>query len=249
MTLRPQPPHGTDPLKEFAVILAAAGKSSRFGDLFKKKVYVNVGAKPLWMFAAEAFSRRPDVGQLILVIAPDDKELFNEKYAGNAAMLGFQTVVGGTERADSVLNGLREVRDDMPFVAIHDAARPCLADAWIDSVFATARQSGAAILATPCHSTLKRVDPDGRIIETVSRKGLWLAQTPQVFRTKLLRDAYLAHPRPSDATDEASLVEALGQSVSVVEGSPMNIKVTTKADLKFAEQALKILPKSNPFPF
>ncbi len=236
-------------VKEFAVILAAAGKSSRFGDPFNKKVFASIGLKPLWMFAAEALSKRSDVAQLILVIAPDDKELFREKYAGNAAMLGFQTVVGGTERADSVLNGLREVREDVPFVAIHDAARPCIADKWIDPVFATAKRTGAAILATPCHSTLKRVNGDGVIVETIPRQSLWLAQTPQVFRTQLLRDAYKAHPNASSATDEASIVEAFGHPVSVVEGSPLNIKVTTKADLKFVEQALKAMPKASPFPF
>jgi 2-C-methyl-D-erythritol 4-phosphate cytidylyltransferase len=236
-------------VKEFAVILAAAGKSSRFGDPFNKKVFANIGLKPLWMFAAETLSKRDDVGQLILLISPEDKDLFREKYAGNAAMLGFQTVIGGNERADSVLNGLREVREDLPFVAIHDAARPCLANAWLDAVFATAKRTGAAILATPCHSTLKRVDSQGKITETVSRESLWLAQTPQVFRTQLLRDAYQAHPQPSKATDEASIVEAFGHPVNVVEGSPLNIKVTTKADLKFAEQALKVLPKANPFPF
>lgn len=236
-------------MKEFAVILAAAGKSSRFGDPFNKKVFANIGLKPLWMFAAETLSKRDDVGQLILLISPEDKDLFREKYAGNAAMLGFQTVIGGNERADSVLNGLREVREDLPFVAIHDAARPCLANAWLDSVFATAKRTGAAILATPCHSTLKRVNGQGKITETVSRESLWLAQTPQVFRTQLLRDAYQAHPQPSKATDEASIVEAFGHPVNVVEGSPLNIKVTSKADLKFAEQALKVLPKANPFPF
>ncbi len=236
-------------MKEFAVILAAAGKSSRFGDPFNKKVFANIGLKPLWMFAAETLSKRDDVGQLILVISSDDKDLFREKYAGSAAMLGFQIVVGGSERADSVLNGLRHVRDDLPFVATHDAARPCLANAWLDAVFAAAKRTGAAILATPCHSTLKRVDGQGKIIETVSRQALWLAQTPQVFRTQLLSDAYRAHPQPSAATDEASIVEAFGHPVTVVEGSPLNIKVTTQADLKFAEQALKVLPKANPFPF
>ncbi len=236
-------------MPHFAVILAAAGKSSRFGDPFKKKVYANIGVKPLWMFAAEAFSKRSDVRQLILVIAPEDKELFNEKFAGNAAMLGIQTVVGGSHRAASVRNGLTAVADDNELVAIHDAARPCLADAWIDAVFTAASQSGAAILATPCHATLKRVDDARHITETVNRDRLWLAQTPQVFRTRLLQDAYAACPDPSSATDEASLVEALGHPVQVIEGSPLNVKVTTQADLRFAEQALKVIPKPKPFPF
>lgn len=236
-------------MSQFAVVLAAAGQSRRFKDPHTKKVFAALSSKPLWMYAAEAFSKRDDVTQIVIVISPEDKEVFNEKFAGNAAMLGIQAVLGGQERADSVLNGLREVRDDIPMVAIHDAARPCLADSWIDSVFSVAARSGAAILATPCSSTLKRVDESDTISETVPRDHLWLAQTPQVFRTSLLKEAYAAHPNPSRATDEASIVEASGHPVQVVTGSPLNIKVTTKADLKFAELALKAVPRSNPFPF
>ena len=236
-------------MSQFAVILAAAGKSSRFGDPLQKKVFATIATKPLWMFSAEAFSRRDDVGQILLVIAPEDRQLFNEKFAGHAAMLGLQTVLGGTERADSVRNALKEIRPEMEWVAIHDAARPCIADSLISIVFGAARSSGAAIPAMPCHATLKRVDQNHQIVETVSREGLWLAQTPQCFRTQLLRDCYNSSPNASSATDEASLVEACGHQVRVVEGSPLNIKVTTKSDLKFAELALKALPKSNPFPF
>ncbi len=236
-------------MSQFAVILAAAGKSSRFQDSYRKKVFAAVGSKPMWMYAAEAFSKRSDVVQIILVIAPEDRDLFNEKFAGNAAMLGVQAVLGGAQRADSVRNGLDEVRADVPMVAIHDAARPCIAETWIDAVFQAASKSDAAILATPCNATLKRVDPDHTISETVPRERLWLAQTPQVFKSSLLRSAYEQHPNPSAATDEASIVEAAGHRVRVVEGSPLNIKVTTKADMKFAELALKALPKPNPFPF
>jgi 2-C-methyl-D-erythritol 4-phosphate cytidylyltransferase len=232
-------------MSKFAVILAAAGQSRRFNDPYYKKVYVPLSGRPLWMYAAEAFSNRRDVAQIIMVISPEDRETFNDKFAGNLALLGAQVVLGGEQRADSVLNGLRVVRDDIPFVAIHDAARPCIAEAWIDAVFERAAATGAAILAAPCHATLKRVDKDRKIEETVSRERLWLAQTPQVFRTQLLRDAYAQHPEPNRATDDASLVESIGHPVHVVEGSSLNIKVTTKSDLKFAELALKALPKKN----
>lgn len=235
-------------MSKFAVILAAAGKSSRFGDPHTKKVFTTINSKPLWMYSAEKFSARDDVGQIVIVISPDDKEVFNEKYAGNAAMLGIQPVLGGAERADSVKNALEVIRQDLEFVAVHDAARPCVSDAWIDGVFDKTRQTGAAILATPCASTLKRV-ANQTITDTVSRDGLWLAQTPQAFRTDLLNKAYANHANASSATDEASLVEATGHPVAVVEGSPMNIKVTTKPDLKFAELALKALPKPKAFPF
>ena len=114
-------------MTKFAVILAAAGRSERFGSQHNKKVFTLLGNRPLWMYAAEAFSKRDDVGQIILVIAPEDREIFADKFAASAAMLGIQVVTGGAERADSVLSGLKAVRDDLPFVAIHDAARPCIA--------------------------------------------------------------------------------------------------------------------------
>lgn len=235
-------------MREFAVVLAAAGQSSRFGDPHIKKVFAQIDSKPLWMLAAEAFSQRSDVAQIVIVISPEDKELFNEKYAGNAAMMGVSAVLGGKTRAESVQNGLQAVRDDIPLVAIHDAARPCLADAWIDAVFSKARTTGAAILATPCASTLKRVRDD-QIVETVCREAMWLAQTPQVFRRDLLCSAYEQVQDCGAATDEASLVERIGHPVAIVPGSPLNIKVTTKQDLQFVKAALKVLPRPPAFPF
>ena len=236
-------------MTKFAVILAAAGRSERFGDRYNKKVFSLLGNRPLWMYSAEAFSKRDDVGQIILVVAPDDREVFADKFAANAAMFGIQIVSGGAERADSVLNALHKVRDDLPFVAVHDAARPCLATPWIDEVFREAKATGAAILGTPVHATVKKADAKGQIVETIPRSGLWLAQTPQVFRTELLRKAYAEHPAPSSATDEASIVERTGHPVKLVPCSWLNIKVTTKEDMKVAELALKALPRANPFPF
>lgn len=236
-------------MTKFAVILAAAGKSERFGDRYNKKVFTLLGNRPIWMYSAEAFSKRDDVGQIILVIAPEDREVFADKFAANAAMLGIQIVTGGAERADSVLSALKQVRDDIPYVAVHDAARPCIATPWIDEVFREAKATGAAILATPVHATVKRADGKAQIVETVPRSDLWLAQTPQVFRTDLLRRAYTEHPSPSSATDEASIVEQTGHPVKLVPCSWLNIKITTKEDMKVAELALKALPRANPFPF
>jgi 2-C-methyl-D-erythritol 4-phosphate cytidylyltransferase len=236
-------------LSKFAVILAAAGRSERFGNAFNKKVFTLLANRPMWMHSAEAFSKRDDVGQIILVVAQEDREQFADKFATSAAMLGIQVVSGGAERADSVLAGLKQVRDENTFVAVHDAARPCLATQWIDDVFREAKSTSAAILATKVHATVKRADSQSNILETVPRTGLWLAQTPQVFRTDLLREAYKKHPAPSSATDDASIVEHAGHQVKIVPCSWLNIKVTSKEDLKVAELALKALPRANPFPF
>jgi 2-C-methyl-D-erythritol 4-phosphate cytidylyltransferase len=232
----------------FAVILPAAGKSSRFGDSFYKKPFAPLENRPVWMHAADKFVNRHDVKQTLIVISAEDLEDFQEKFGGNCAMLGIEIVAGGTERIDSVQAALARVRPDIDFVAVHDAARPCLTAEWIDKVFEKAEQTGAAMLAVPVTATLKRVGPDKVISETVPRETLWEAQTPQVFRRQLLIDAYALRAQPAYsqqqlATDDAQLVERLPHPVSVVQCSAMNLKITSQDDLRLAGAILKVLPK------
>jgi len=227
---------------KFAVILPAAGRSSRFKDKHYKKPFAMLGRRAVWLHSAERFLNRDDVLQTILVIARDDREDFNFKFASNVAILGIEVVEGGAERSDSVAAALERVKPEADFVCIHDAARPCLIDAWIDRIFDAARQSGAAIFALPVAGTLKRVGRGNKIEETVARQGLWEAQTPQVFRRELLIEAYERREGFS-ATDDAQLVERIGHEVTVVPGSPINLKIATKEDMRLAEHAMKALPK------
>ena len=229
------------PVSTFAVILPAAGKSSRFKDQHYRKPFAPLDNRAVWLHSAERFLNRDDVKQLILVVSPEDREEFDSKFAANVAILGIDVVEGGQHRPDSVQRALARVKPDIQFVAVHDAARPCVANAWIDKVFDAAVNSGAAILAVPVRGTLKRV-AGGKITETVERQDLWEAQTPQVFRRQLLLDAYASRD-DLNATDDAQLVERLGHPVTIVEGSPINLKITTKEDLRLAAQALKALPK------
>ena len=226
-------------MPKFAVILPAAGKSSRFGDPWRKKVFVDLQGRPIWLRSVEAFVNRPDVVQTILCIAPDDHEWFRDKFAANLAFLNIDVVDGGSERADTVEAGLSKVTNEAEYIAVHDAARPLISKDSIDAVFAAAAKSSAAILATPIASTLKRVKGES-IVETVDRSELWAAQTPQVFERRLLADAF-AKRDGFAATDEAQLVERIGQPVSVVDGSPLNIKITTRADLKMAAALLPLV--------
>ncbi len=229
-------------MAKFAVILPAAGRSSRFHDQNYKKPFAPLGGRAVWLHSAERFLNRSDVAQVVLVISPDDREYFNFKFSSNAAILGIDVVDGGKERFDSVANALARVKPEAEFVCVHDSARPCLADEWIDKVFQAAERTEAAILAIPVSGTLKRVGQDNVIQETVSRAGLWEAQTPHVFRRTLLMEAY-AKRGDFQATDDAQLVERLGKKVTVVPGSPINLKITTREDLRLAEQALTALPK------
>ena len=225
------------------VSLVAAGRSSRFQDANYKKPFAPLDGRPVWLHSAEKFTDRDDVKQVVVVVSPEDREAFLEKFGANLAFMGITLAEGGAERADSVRNGLEKLAAEVEFVAIHDAARPCLATEWIDRVFAAGAKTGAAILATPVTSTLKRVGSDHVITGTVDRAGLWEAQTPQVFSRPLLERAFAAAPSTATATDEASLVEAAGHPVTVVPGSPINLKITSREDLRLAEQALKALPK------
>jgi len=227
---------------KFAVILPAAGRSSRFHDKHYKKPFAILDGRAVWLHSAERFLNRDDVVQLLVVIAAEDREQFLFKYSSNVTILGIDVVEGGAERSDSVAKALARLKPEADFVCVHDAARPCLANEWIDRIFAAAQKSGAAIFAIPISGTIKRVGPDKTIRETVTREGLWEAQTPQVFRRQLLLDAY-AKREGLSATDDAQLVERLGHAVTVVPGSPINLKITTKEDLRLAGQALKALPK------
>jgi len=228
-------------MPKFAVILAAAGRSNRFHDKHYKKPFAPLADRAVWLHSADRFLARGDVIQVILVIAAEDREAFFSKFAANVAILGIEVIDGGAQRSDSVQAALARVKPDADFVCVHDAARPCLADAWIEEIFQAAERHGAAIFAIPVAGTLKRVG-DGKIEETVPRDRLWEAQTPQVFRRQLLLDAY-ARRGGFAATDDAQLVERIGHPVAVVPGSPINLKITTREDLRLAEQALRALPK------
>jgi 2-C-methyl-D-erythritol 4-phosphate cytidylyltransferase len=235
-------------MKDVAVILAAAGRSSRFNDPYQKKVYASVHGKPVWQYSAQLFSDHLRIAQIIMTISPEDKEMVQEKFAGNLTMLGIEVVLGGEERCDSVRNALARIRPEIRWVAIHDAARPCLSKQSLNQVIEEATKHGAAILATPIRSTVKKVDPNSKqIVETVSRDGLWQAQTPQVFRLEDLKRGYGA--LKGKPTDDASVIEKLGIPIRVVEGSETNMKITTKDDLRTVEGLLKTPAKTRDNPF
>lgn len=231
-------------MAKFAVILPAAGKSSRFAasQAGKKKVFVDLKGRAVWLRTAEHFVNRADVVQTILAVSEEDLDWFKEKFRPNLAFMNIDIISGGAERADSVQNALARVRPEAEYVAVHDAARPLLTKDWIDQVFKAATEAGAALLAAPVVSTLKRVGDARTVEETVSRAQLWEAQTPQVFRRDLLMEAF-ARRGSLQPTDESQLVEQLGVAVRVVACSRLNLKITTQEDLRMAEALMDALPR------
>lgn len=230
-------------MAKFSVILAAAGKSSRFNDPNFKKPFASLNRKPVWLYSADLFLKRADVKQLIIVISPEDKADFFAKFGPNIAVLGVDVVLGGKERADSVENALKKVNPDCDFVAIHDAARPCINSDLIESVFQMAVNCKMAIPAVPVYSTLKRSHDGKTVEETVDRSSLYLAQTPQAFERRLLEQLY-ANRGDLQPTDESQLAELQGHEVAMVPGSAYNIKITTRDDLRFAKACLDAMPQA-----
>ncbi|MCL2742401.1 MAG: 2-C-methyl-D-erythritol 4-phosphate cytidylyltransferase [Planctomycetaceae bacterium] len=224
----------------FAVIVAAAGNSSRFADRNNspqnKKQFVMLADKPVWQHSVEKFIVRSDVKQIIITPSPEDIEWFRQEYAEEIKRFSLTLVEGGKERDDSVLNGLNVVLPEIEYVAVHDAARPCVSPDEIEDVFTAAKNTGAAILAAPLTGTIKRVS-ESVITETVPRTGLYEAQTPQVFRRTALKIAFTERGT-FHATDEAQLLERIGIPVTVVNSSKWNLKITSATDLLLAEKIL-----------
>jgi len=227
---------------KFCVIVPAAGRAERFGGS-EKKPFAKLDGRPIFLRTLEHFTGRPDVCQTILAVAPEDVEMVKSKYGANLGFLSIQLVAGGARRCDTVAAALQAVSPKAAFIAIHDAARPCVTSDWIDAVFAEAVKTGAAILAAPVYGTLKQVGDSMVIDKTVTRASMFEAQTPQVFRADILRTAYSRLPKIGhEVTDDAELVELSGASVSVIVSDASNIKVTTQGDIALAAAILKSRP-------
>lgn len=229
-------------MAKFCVIIAAAGKGERFGGA-EKKTFAKLDGRPVFIRSIERFINRDDVCQTILAVAPEDMGTLKSSYAANLAFMGVKLIEGGNRRGQTVAAALKAVSDEAEYIAVHDAVRPCITEQMIDRVFAEAVKSGAAILAAPIVGTMKRVSGANVVEETVSRAGLFEAQTPQVFKKELLIQAYdKLGEVDEDVTDESRAVELAGHAVGVVESDPTNLKITTKGDLALANAILKARP-------
>jgi 2-C-methyl-D-erythritol 4-phosphate cytidylyltransferase len=207
-------------------IIVAAGRSERMAGI--DKLFEPVGGAPLLLHSVRAFAGSPLIDAVVVVVSEASRARVESLMGGLPAL---RVVNGGARRRDSVRAGI-EALPDCDYVLVHDGARPFVTADLIESTLVAARGAGAALCAVPVTDTVKREGPGGIVAETVSRDGLWLAQTPQAFRRDLLLRAHAA--TNVDATDDAALVEALGEPVRLVPGSARNIKVTTPVDLALA---------------
>jgi len=244
------PCHSDNPVvsdRHFALI-PCAGTGSRAGGPLPKQ-YQTIAGHPMLWYALAAFSACDAISATALVLAPDDMPLESRFGAAAFAGLRFDTAfVGGDSRHASVLAGLHHLAQlgaaDSDWVLVHDAARPGLTPAMIHALIRAVEEDGPAaaiggILAVPVPDTLKRAADDARIGATVPREGLWQAQTPQMFRVGVLRQALEeALAEGAVVTDEASAIERLGLRPRLVNGSLRNFKVTYPEDFALAEVLL-----------
>jgi 2-C-methyl-D-erythritol 4-phosphate cytidylyltransferase len=217
-------------------IIVAAGRGERLGGEVPKQFRTCAG-RPVAAHALSRFCRAEGIDEIVLVL-PDPRDLDDHLGGAAAWSLPFTVVKGGDDRQDSVAAGLSAVSGE-GLVLVHDGVRPLVPVSLIEDVRKAAAVTGAAVPACRCTETIKMVR-GGRVRTTLDRSQLVRAQTPQGFRTGLLREA---HRRAAEdgvrSTDDAALVERLGVPVAVVEGSPGNIKITCSADLELAADLLR----------
>ena len=216
-------------------VVPAAGRSTRVGGDIPKQ-YLPIGGKPMLMHTLTRLATHPLVAGVVVVLAKGDNY-----WAGMERLRGkpVRTAIGGDERADSVLAGLRAVPDNVDksqFILVHDAARPCVRAHDISRLLELGVPAGGAILAAPVRDTLKRAGSDQRVVVTEPRESRWRALTPQLFRRgELIAALESARSTGVSVTDEAMAMERAGHRPLLVEGSEDNIKVTTAADFALAE--------------
>jgi len=218
-----------------AFIVVAAGRGLRMGKQVNK-LYLDLEGKPLLYHSLCAGLAPGRFEQVVIVISPGEEELFRrEILLPYFPELNPVLVAGGSERQDSVFNGLQVVDPLCQLVCIHDGARPLAPPQLFNRVLQAAARKGAALAAVPVKDTVKRINEDMVVVETPARSSLWLAQTPQAFRRDWLLDAYQrAAAENFYATDDASLLERYGYAVQIVQGDYRNLKITTPEDLLLA---------------
>ena len=220
-------------MPNFAVILPAAGSSTRYGGA-RNKLFEILDGRTVLQRSMDAFIQRSDVSAIVV----PSKELMDfTEQAGRIV-----NAPGGSSRAHSVWNALRLVSEQIEWVAIHDAARPLISQGLIDRTLIAAEEYGAAVPALPVHLTIKQATGPlpAKVERTIPRQTLWAMQTPQIMRRAALLDAFEQCPIPLEqVTDDVQLIELAGGAVWLVQGEERNLKITTAADLQIAQMHLQ----------
>ena len=221
-----------------SAVIVAAGNSKRMDDGIDK-LAVELNGKPLLAWTISRFESSEIIDEIIVVTREDEIEKVKELTLSEGFRKVSSIIKGGAFRQQSTQNGLNATSDDSTVVLVHDGARPLIRTSDIERIAESAEENGAALLALPSKESVKEVH-DGRVTKTLPRESIWLAQTPQGFRKELLQKALSdAEKEGYVGTDEASLVERIGEEVVVVEGHSSNIKVTVSSDIEVVRSLLE----------
>ena len=219
-----------------SAVIVAAGNSRRMG---KDKLFLPLCGKPIFFYCLELFQTHSLINEIIMVVRTETKTLFQNHLPKNITKVQ-KWIEGGKERQHSVWNGLQSINPDNSLVLIHDAARPLITKAIVDSVINAAQKTGAAVCGTALADTIKEVDTNSMVARTLNRDRLVAVQTPQVFHTSLIREAYQKLMKTNEIlTDDTAVVERLGKPVQVVICDDLNFKMTRPQDLILAKSILK----------
>nr|HID57936.1 2-C-methyl-D-erythritol 4-phosphate cytidylyltransferase [Desulfobacterales bacterium] len=221
-------------------IIVAAGEGLRMRSGIRKQ-YLSLCGQPILAHTLNPFENCSAVQEIFLVIPEEDHVFCQEKIiAPLKTRKKVHLISGGEIRQESVYNGLKAIDSRCDLVVIHDGVRPFVRKDQIDITIATARKYGSCIVAFPASDTIKLVGTNKQVINTLEREMVWMAQTPQTFRYDLILEAHeVARREGFEGTDDASLVERLGEPVYVVPGDQYNIKITTPEDLRIAESLVQ----------
>lgn len=225
-----------------SAIIVAAGSSRRMGF---DKLFALLAGKPVLWYSLNAFAECDKVDEII-VVTKEDRAADVEQLAASSGIAKIsKVIVGGTERHLSVWRGLQAIRSvGSEYVAIHDGARPLTTPGLICECLAMATEHGAACCASPIPDTVKRASPDALVTDNVDRTGLWAMQTPQIFASGLILQAYVALMAKHEmVTDEVSAVQKLGKKIALLKNTDWNFKITYPQDLELAEHVLTLRAK------
>ena len=227
-----------------SVVLLSGGVGKRMKANMPKQ-YLNLRGKPIATWSLETFASMDEVGEIVVVCAPEYRDVFEAVSLPRDVPVKF--ALPGAERQDSVESGLGAVAAGAALVAVHDSARPMVRAEDVRACIGDALEHGAAVLGVPVKPTIKEVGDDGMVVRTLDRSKLWDVQTPQVIRPALLREGFAKVAAEGLAvTDDVSIIEAMGLPVKMTQGDYTNIKVTTPEDMFVAERFMDEAATSPP---
>jgi len=221
-----------------AFVIAAGGTGTRMNAGIPKQ-FLEIAGKPVLFLTVESIAALPAVKQIVIALPPEHIARAEAVFAGQSLRIRPECVAGGSTRQASVKNGCARVRSDVDVILVHDAVRPFCPREVMEQTLSAAWENGAAVPGLQATETIQRVSPGGRVLKTPPREELYAIQTPQAFRADLLRESLdRAEAEGFLGTDESSVVRRAGHPVTVVPGSPDNIKITRPLDMEIARLLL-----------